>query len=296
MKFYSKIDLPILKKKISFNHLNNQHYFEILKFITNNDDIGLNEYFEWLLSEIIIEKEYLKSLTNVEKFLIILELRITSLGDQIQLNIENKAKVDISLLSIKNNILKNINEIELSKIIKDNDIEIKLNIPNSLLIQNIDNIYHNIIDYIKIQEQKINFYFLTEEEKDSIINNIPVNIITEMLNFVKINDIFNKINIITENKKIGLEGLKLSVFDKTLLLFLKSIYNDNLLNFYEIQYILMSKINLSFDQFMRMNMNECKIFINFYNRDMKKQQEEQQKSSSSSSVPKIPMPSMPKFG
>ena len=168
-------------------------------------------------------------------------------------------------------------------------------IPKSFIIDSIDKVYRDIIKSIKIDKEELVFYFLTDDEIDNIISNIPASLTTEILDFIKINEEINKINIITENKKIGLTGIPLNVFDKSMFLFIKSIFNEDLINFYEMQYVLISKMNITYDHFLKMNMNECRIFINFYNRDMKKQQEEQSKSSSSMSMPSFSMPSFPKL-
>jgi hypothetical protein len=295
MKFYSRVKMPILGKEVRYTHLNNYHYFEILKFITNDDDYGLSEYFDFIISEIIIDKEHIKELTNLEKFLIFLDLRSNALGDVIQLNVDNGGKVDILLSSIKDKIIKEISQLNLCKKISSPEMIIDVCIPKSFIIDSIDKVYRDIIKTIKIDEDELNFFHLTESEIDIIINNIPASLTSEILDFIKINEEINKINIITENKKIGLTGISLNVFDKSMFLFIKSIFNEDLINFYEMQYALISKMNITYDHFLKMNMNECRIFINFYNRDMKKQQEEQNKSSSSASLPSFTMPSFPKL-
>ena len=295
MKFYSRVKMPILGKDIRYTHLNNHHYFEILKFITNNDDYGLSEYFDLILNELILEKESIKDFTNLEKFLIFLDLRSNSLGDIIQLNVDNGGKVEILLSAIKDKLISQISQLNLLKKISSNEIEIDICIPKSFIIDSIDKIYRDIIKCIKIGNEKLDFYFLTDEQIDIIINNIPASLTNEILDFIKINEEINKINIITENKKIGLNGISLNVFDKSMFLFIKSIFNEDLINFYEMQYTLISKMNISYEHFLNMNMNECRIFINFYNRDMKKQQEEQSKSQSSASMPSFSRPSFPRM-
>ena len=145
-----------------------------------------------------------------------------------------------------------------------------------------------LIDKIKIGDELINFYDLTDLEKDSIIGSIPANLADELLKFINIyNNISNTISIITENSKYGIEGIPLRVFDNTLLYFIRSIYNDDLLNFYELQYNLIHKMHISHQHFLEMTPNECKIHINFYNLDMKKQEEAQSKSNSATSVPSM---------
>lgn len=295
--FTSKIFLPVLNKEIRYENLINYHYFNILKFITNNDDEGLNFYFENLIKNLIIEQEYYYELTNLEKFLILLDMRSTSVGDNIQLNSNNSIKVDISLNAIKNSILNKFKDFNIKKILTDNDFKFYLSIPKKFFVDDLDELYKEIIDKIESNNEILNFFNLTDKEKEDIINSIPATISGDMLNFVKTTqEVIKNINIITGNSKIGLETISLSVFDRTMFYFLKSIFTDDLYNYYDLQYNLSNKMHVSYDHFMKMSPNECKLFINFYNRDISKQEEAQSKQQGSYPKPTIPsMPSLPKF-
>jgi hypothetical protein len=299
LEFTTKIYLPILKQTVRIRNLNNTHYFDILKFITNNDEEGLNDYLEALVLNLLIDKSIYSTLSNLEKFLILLEMRSSSVGDSLQITGTNSSKIDLSIISIKNTIQNKVDKLELTKILKcGTNYNVFLSIPKTFIIDNIDKMYTEIIDKIEINDEILNFFDLTETEKELIINNIPATISGNILTYIKnIQSCIGEINIITGNEKFGLETIKVSVFDKTMFMFLKSIFTDDLYNYYELQYSLSNKMNVSYDHFMRMTPNECKLFINFYNKEMKKQEEAQQKQGGSmSSMPSMPsMPSIPKF-
>jgi hypothetical protein len=77
---------------------------------------------------------------------------------------------------------------------------------------------------------------------------------------------------------------------------MKSLLGDDLMNFYELQYNMLNKINLTNEHFMSISPNECKILMNLYNDDMKRQEESQKGNSSMPSMPSMPsLPNMPKF-
>ena len=297
LEFTSKIYLPVIKQTIRFRNLNNSHYFDILKFITNNDEEGLNDYFENLILDLIIDKSIFPNLSNLEKFLILLEMRSSSVGDSLQITGTNSSKIDLSIISIKNTIQNKVDKLDLIKNLKcGTNYNVFLSIPKMFLIDDIDKMYTEIIDKIEIHDETLKFFNLTSTEKELIINNIPATISGNILTYIKnIQYSIGEINIITGNEKFGLETIKLSVFDKTMFLFLKSIFTDDLYNYYELQYSLSNKMNVSYDHFMKMSPNECKLFINFYNKEMKKQEEAQQKQGGGG-MPSLPsMPSMPKF-
>jgi hypothetical protein len=164
-----------------------------------------------------------------------------------------------------------------------------LSIPKSFDSENIDKIYKEIIHKIKIEDDDIDFYSLTEEEKDSIISNLPANLAQELLGYIEYcQEISENIDIIKGNERIGLDSVPLRLFDKTLFLFLKNTFGNDLMGFYELQFNMMSKLNVSSDNFMKMTPAECKIFIQFYNQDMKRQEDAQKSSGSMPSMPKVP--------
>ncbi len=288
MKFTSKLFLPVINKEIRYCNINNKHHLEILKFIKSNDDYGLYEYLEWILSDVLVDNDDYKKLTSVEKFLILLDLRGKSVGDTLQLNTNNNIKIDYSINGIINNIINGINKLNLKKKIEFNNFSVELSIPKKLILDNIDDIYKEIINNIIIDNQIVNFSSLTEEEKEIIMSNLPADISGEIYNFFNLNEEFNKIHLIVSKKNLGLDNITLNLYDKSMFYFIKTIFSDDLMNFYEMQYNVITKINVSYEQFCEMTPNECKIYINLYNRDMKRQED-----ANKSSMPS--MPSIPKF-
>ena len=288
MKFYTKIFLPIIGKEVKYTPLVNQHYFELLKFATNNDDVGLDECLHWILNETILDKAIISELSNLEKFLILIDLRSVAMGDSLQLNGINNAKIDYHISLIKKNLINKINGLKLTKIIEFNNFKVHLSLPKKFLIEGIDEIYKEIINKIEINGEIVNFSSLTDPEKDITISNIPAKVGSEILNFINSNEELNKIDIIPENNKLGIQKFPLKFFDKTIFYFLKSIFGNDLMNFYELQFVLFTKMNITYDHFLKMSPNECKLFINFYNDDMKRQQEAQDKESSGNNMPSLP--------
>ena len=289
MEFSSKLNLPILKEEIRYLNLNNHNYLDILKFITNNDDEGLINYFDNILLEKIINKNLISKLSVVEKFLILLDLRSILLGDKLQLINKENINIDLSISSIRDNLIKNTNSIELIKYIDYNNIQLCLSMPKSFDVENIDKIYKEIIDKIKIDEDIIDFYALTDEDKDTIIGILPANLAQKLLEYIEYcQELSEDIDIIKGNAVIGLDSVPLRIFDKTLFMFLKNTFGNDLMGFYELQFNMMSKLHVSSDNFMKMSPAECKIFIQFYNQDMKRQEDAQKSSGSMPSMPKVP--------
>jgi len=280
MKFSTKIFLPILKREVRFSSINNQNYFDIIRFIINDDNEGLNDYFEWLITDIVIDKNIIQDLSNIEKFLILLDNRNLTIGNILNLNNSKNIKIDISILNIKKNIIDKLKVLDLTKRCKINDIDLELSLPKSMIINNLDDLYKEIIDKIVVDDKIINFNFLTNFDKDDIISNIPLNSSNDIFNYIKNSqNLLSNFNIISKNDKIGLDNVQLNLFDSSLFFFLKSIFKDDLLNFYELEYNMVSKMNFTIDNFMKLTPNECKLFIKFYNTEKKKEQDSNNEAS-----------------
>jgi hypothetical protein len=296
MKFTSKMLLPIQNVEVRYDTITNEQYWQILKFNVNKDDEGLNNYFEWLLKNSIKDLQILESLTNIEKFLILLDMRSVSLGDKIQMNGNKNSSLEIFLSSIKDNIINKVKDLKLTKISNIERQKITFSIPKSLIIDSIDKIYKEIIDKIEIDEHLLKFFNLTEIDKNSIISLLPAKFSAEMLDFVThIQENLSKVNIISGNDKFGIQNITLNVFDSTLFTFLKTIFGDDLISFYETEFNFIYKMKFTHDHYLKMTPNEAKLYVNFFNEEMKRQEEAQSKQSSSG-IPSIPsMPSIPKM-
>lgn len=296
MKFNNKIFLPIIKKFVRVIPLVNKHYFELSKFITNNDDEGISNYFDYVIKDVLIQNNIFNELSNIDKFLIILNSKIISSGSKISLVGEKNIKTEFSLNGIINNVIKKLENIDFEKTIISENLKISISLPKSLLVNDIDQIYKEVIKKIVINDECIFFSDLTEIEKDDIMKLLPISTTGDILNYItNTQNILKDISIFQENVKIGIQNIPVNAFDNTLFAFIKSLFGENLKNYYELQYILYTKLNISLDHYMSITPNDCKIFINLYNEDMKKQQEEQEKGTSGG-IPKLPsMPSVPKF-
>jgi hypothetical protein len=193
----------VLKKEIRYHHIDNSNFITILKYSINKDDEGLIDYFEWMIRNCLLDKDIFYKLTNLEKFLIFLDLRSVLIGDKLQLNSKTGNKIDLLISSIKNNIVNKIKDIDLIKIVNYNDITVHLTLPKSLNINNIDDLYYEIIDKVQIADDIINFSELKNIEKEGIMSSLPASFTEEMISFITIcQNLSNDINIITGNEKL----------------------------------------------------------------------------------------------
>lgn len=293
MKYKKRCKLPLYPKDVYISKMNNELYSEMLNIISTNDELLLNDFIENLIKEDLNDNSIYESLTNIDKFSIMLYKREMSLGNDLTLSFDG-ASFNYSLDSIINNINEKLSNYNIVKSYHYNDITLNLSIPKYFIINDLDDIYRNIINSIIIEDEKISTINLTTEEYNSIIDLIPANLTDNLLIYLEDLKTFSNNNfILSPNTTYNFDGVAINFFDRTFLLFIKSIFGDKLLNFYELQFVLFNKLRMDYEWFKNSTMNECKFFIKFYNEDMKRQEEASKSSSSMPSMPK--MPSMPSF-
>ncbi len=108
---------------------------------------------------------------------------------------------------------------------------------------------------------------------------IPASVYTDIKQFIINNtNYIEEKNIFNTELLDTLKDFKINPFNNSLIEFIKAIYNDNLMNFYELQFNLITKMNISYDHFMSMTFNESRMYVAMQNKDTKKQEEAQKKS------------------
>lgn len=294
MKYKKGCKLPIYKKELYIERMRNDTYLEFLYLTSLEDDVSLNNFIEEYLKYNINDDSIYKNLTSLDKFVIMLYIRMISLGNDLKINAE-LTSLNYNINSIIDNINNKFNETDLIKSYKTDLITINIGLPKNLIINDIDDIYQSIINYIKIEEEEIYPSSLSKKEFDEIMNFIPASLTEDILNHLtKISKFSEKNYIISPMESSNFNGVNLNLIDKTLLYFIKSIFSDKIVNFYELQFVLFNKLHMDYEWFRNSTVQECKYYINFYNADMKRQEEASK--SSSSSMPSMPrMPSMPSF-
>jgi hypothetical protein len=298
MEFYSKLYLPTLDKIINVKSIKNFQFFNLIKTIHNDNNLCVEECLNNLLDYLIDEKSILKDINILEKFLILLESRIHSIGDSLTTASQTvDATVNIPLYTMRDKIIQNIQNFKFKRNFSLKTLKVNINLPKKLLLNDIDDIYRHIIDEIIIDEMSYKVSDLSNEELDLILQNLPAEISSDILNYIQdLTDLSRKLNLFEGNEKLGIQKISMGLLDNTLFYFLKNIFSEELGSFYELMYSMIKKLNFDYNSFMNVTPNECKIFINYYNSDIKREDEANRGSvASMPSMPNIPKPNFPKF-
>jgi hypothetical protein len=267
--FYTTLYLPGCKKNIRVNEINNFYYLDILKFIQNNDISDLNHFLDKVIKE--NTDADINELSNVDKFCILVEMRSISIGNIIEFFIDNThIKYNLS------DICKNIQNLELkSTEIEFCGIPIIIDMPRNFIFNENEDILFQCITTVG----DLNLNIVNESEKKLIYSALPAHVYSDIKKFITdTSDFFDQKNIFSILNIDSFKNFKLNPFNTTFIEFLKSIYNDSLTNFYDLQFSLITKLNISYEHFMSMTFNESRMYVALQNKEIKKQEESQKKS------------------
>jgi len=183
----------------------------------------------------LTEKQIIE-LNFIEYFLLLTELRITSIGDTIFAQLENNTTADFNLNRIKTQLFNNLNKFD-NKIYKYETITVITGLPNINEIMTIDNVnsfYSCFIKKVDIQDITITLTGLSIDEKNKIFEQIPAklssNIIKDVLGCI---EHFNNLNLVSYFTAIQNITLAFNFNIKNLVIYLKFLFGDGLLPLYE---------------------------------------------------------------
>jgi hypothetical protein len=266
--FSVKVTLPS-SKTIRIKELNNRLYSHIVKFCENGDYEGLSNVFE---NDILECSSY----NIIDKFYILLLIRILFIGDTITISGKDNTSVEYSLSIILDKIEKGYEDLNL--IIKHGDFEILLGLPNIIYFEDIDSLYNSVIYSIKYNNETIDFKSLNAKEQNMILNRLPGIIFKDIKKYVdRLSKHFDDFTIVDSNESLDIKQYKINLISNGLISFLMRIFSNGLDNYYNTLYIIVNKIRAHSDLFFDLTPVESVILINKYEEDIQRNNKELQK-------------------
>jgi hypothetical protein len=270
-------DFPLILpsgNKVRIPEITNQDVYALMKFCVFNDIEGFEKY----VNKVVFS--HLPSLTIIDKFYVLLFLRVIYLGEEITVSLKESFtdKLSVSL----NVILEKFEQLILpdSEIIAIDDFKVELGVPTQLYFSTIDELYFSLIRSVAYGGSKIDFNTITEEEKQKIYELLPPKFINELQRFYTnlINTLGNLV-VFEENKTFNVNEISVNFLSNQPCYFIKQLYSQDINSFLEFMYQFVNKVGGSFSDFLKLSINDCKIIFNFYVDEVKKQNEELKKQN-----------------
>lgn len=284
MRFKIPFDLPAVRRRVCYTEFNNLHHFNVIKYMSTNDDNVIEDMFNDIIHDLTGE-DALKMFA-VDKFCLLLDIRSVALGDKIEFKTNSQVKASFNLSSILHNVRNIIENTQLSHDVHVGDVVLTTSVPRRIQTSNVDDLVHNSI--YTIQDDNNVYYFddMSSKEQQALLSSLPADVLNKVIENINKNQaVIKDTFLIKENTDIGIDAFPFGLYDNSLFAFLKSIYSEDLMGFYELQYSLITKLHISYDHFMQMTPNECRVFINIHNKEMKKQEDAQKSNDPKSRFP-----------
>jgi len=265
-QFNVEIILPS-GRKCRVEELSNREYLSIIKFAQNSDYAGLSNYFE--------DKYIEPDMHIFDRFYLLVYIRMLFIESSITLEV-NKRTIDISLDSLLNNL--EANYIDLETKFEENGIEIILDLPQVTYYNNIDDLYISTIKQVKIADDIVIFSSLNAQERLLIMDNLPATIFVRIKKYIQtIQDNLLDIDIISENKSIGVQKLSVNIIGNGVMHFISSLYGTDLKGFYTLIYMFQNTILPGSNYFFDMSPVETQIILNAHSKKVKDENDKLQK-------------------
>jgi len=268
MSFYLNFTAPTTKKSLRLKELNFLQYKTLNKFLINNNNTHIAEYFDQILKECILDEA--TELTNFDKFCALFLLRCTCVSPDIEFYIGTNTQ-KTSLLNFLKDCLDFDTEFN-RKISIDKSIELQLSLPKNLNFETTFDALHDCITGVIYEGKKLIYRNVNE-----LIEVLPAGITTHLKDFSDdLEKSFKKLIF-----KVGVkesEQFSISPFNLSLLEVLKALFSSNLKNILELQYLLVSKCRYNPDYIDKSTLMENLILVNIYETEVKAINEEQDKA------------------
>jgi hypothetical protein len=242
LRYISKSALS--DKTIFYNELQVKHLKTIYKCLLGDElisDLVFKNLNNILTIITNLKNEEVNSLNILDYFLLIFDIRCTSIGNLIFVQLADKTNTSIEINIFNfNKILKDINLKQILETDIIQNIEIKYSLPtiNELhelkLEKTIDKIYPIFINTIKINNTVIKFKELNYLEKNNLLEKIPAKITSIIIK--KVYDIyqtFNKINLLATTNGLQDKILPFNFNINNLTQLVKILFGEQLMSLYE---------------------------------------------------------------
>jgi len=276
--FLCKVLIPSTGKYEYFREIDFLTSKTISKYIKNNDVIGFSKCVENIVNTNGVEP---KSYHVLDMLAILCQLRSYCYGDTVKLEGQNENGSPVVYKHSINRVLNFSSQIKEcdDQYICNKNIELTVGLPHNLLPDdNFDVISRNIRS-LKIDKDYISFSELNQYDKEQILQNLDASFSGEIIKFTqKITKIFENTCLFEDMDIKDFKNIKLNPYNESLVQYLVSIFNYDLMSIYELEYILIRRLRFSLSDLKNMTIIEAELHLNLYKKELDTIEEMQKKN------------------
>lgn len=257
MKEYKiKTIVPTLSSVVYLDQLKNLDILSVNKYISSNDDEGLNSYIDELLN-------HSKLNCSIDKLFAILNLRMTCISNDIKVRSDIKGVPTTLKIDLRKILLKLLDNTDIQlKSYKKEDLCIIFEPPKSLFHKDYVSFLSDTIKCIKINDQNIDFKNIEKKERYKIIMSLKKDILKEVKDHINAYKVkYTILNLDTEDLKLKRE---ISIYDNTSLNFIKFIFKSSIPNIYNKMYHTCKALGIGFNDYNNLTPAETDMLVAIY--------------------------------
>ena len=278
-KFLCKVLIPSTGKHVYFQEIDFSTSKTISKYIKNNDVLGFSRCLEDVVKTNAQEKiKY----NNLDMLAILCQLRSYCYGDVITLTGRNEKEQPVSCKHYINRILNFTSDIKecQTETFCTKNIELCVDIPYNLISDATFDVISRNIRYLKVDNEQINFENIKNIEKEQLLGVLDASFSGKILKYnQKIIKILEKITLFEEMDIKDFKNITLNPYNESIAHYLLTIFNYDLMNLYELEYILIRRLRFSLADLQNMTVNEAELHLNLYKKELQTMEDMQKKNN-----------------
>ena len=270
--------IPSLKTHIQIRELTFAAYKQLVKIITNDNNVSILEAFDNLIVELCDVD--INTLTFLDKVVILLTIRSVCIFPVLELS-SAKATHSTTLEFNINNIIDKINNTQVYTHLNHTtqtykDLRVTYGIPKCLFYSTEDELVLSTIKLIELVQSDT--YTDITDYKDKVLSSLPATIYVDAKQHIqKIEEEIKKHTLLSirsmDQSPDDAVEVTSSILNNSSFELLKISFQRNLFSLYELEYFLTSKLNIPYEVVSKSTYAELSIYIGIYNEEQKKQRE-----------------------
>jgi len=277
--FLCKVLIPSTGKYEYFREIDFSTSKTISKYIQNNDILGFSKCMESIIEA---NSQGEKRFNIIDMLAILCQLRSYSYGDTITLSGKNEKDQPVTYKHRINRILNysgTIKECQ-EECFYNKNIEVCVDLPYNLISDEDFDVISRNIKYLRVDHEQIDFQNIKSSDKQNILSMLDASFSGEILKYnQKIIKLLDQIKLFEDIEIKDFKNITLNPYNESVIQYLLAIFNYDLMNIYELEYILIRRLRFSLSDLQNMSINEAELHLNLYKKELQTIEEMQKKNS-----------------
>ena len=277
--FLCKVLIPSTGKYEYFQEIDFSTSKTISKYIQNNDILGFSKCMESIIEA---NSQGEKRFNIIDMLAILCQLRSYSYGDTITLSGKNEKDQPVTYKHRINRILNysgTIKECQ-EECFYNKNIELCVDLPYNLISDEDFDVISRNIKYLRVDHEQIDFKNIKSSDKQNILSMLDASFSGEILKYnQKIIKLLDQIKLFEDIEIKDFKNITLNPYNESVIQYLLAIFNYDLMNIYELEYILIRRLRFSLSDLQNMSINEAELHLNLYKKELQTIEEMQKKNS-----------------